>query len=165
MDSQSSGVGFKRKKKHISNYQRAMKYSKRGKFGHGFQIQEDDFQYFLNILKVSKEAFENDEDKCNYIIYISLCVYNLYKLSSGNFVDNVFKQLKGNEVNYCSNQVVSRVIDDLLPAASDEAVLNLIEHFEKDLRPVCCDQFASHVLQQLLHISTYRAYKNVFNFL
>lgn len=62
MDSQSSG--FKRRKKHMSNYQRAMKYSKRGKFGHGFQIQEEDFQYFLNILKVSKESFESDEDKC-----------------------------------------------------------------------------------------------------
>lgn len=92
-----------------------------------------------------------------------LCiVVNYYKLFSGNFVDNVFKQLNGNEVNYCSNQVVSRVVDDLLPAASDQTVLNLIEHFEKDLRPICCDQFASHVLQQLLHIATYRAYKNVF---
>jgi len=74
-------------------------------------------------------------------------------------VDNVFKQLHGNEVNYCSNQVVSRVVDDLLPAASDQTVLNLIKHFESDLRPICCDQFASHVLQQLLHVSIYRAYE------
>jgi len=74
-------------------------------------------------------------------------------------VDNVFKQLHGNEVNYCSNQVVSRVVDDLLPAASDHTVLNLIKHFESDLRPICCDQFASHVLQQLLHVAIYRAYK------
>lgn len=79
----------------------------------------------------------------------------------GNFVDNVFKQLNGNEVNYCSNQVVSRVVDDLLPEASDQTVFNLIEHFEKDLRLICCDQFASHVLQQLLYVATYRAY-NVF---
>lgn len=64
MDSQSSG-GFKRKKKRMSTYQRAMKFSKRGKFGHGFQIQDEDFQYFLNILKVSKETFESDEDKRN----------------------------------------------------------------------------------------------------
>lgn len=79
-------------------------------------------------------------------------------LLTGNFVDNVFKQLDGNEVNYCSNQVVSRVVDDLLPEASDQTVLNLIGHFEKDLRPICCDQFASHVLQQLLHVATYRAH-------
>lgn len=76
----------------------------------------------------------------------------------GNFVDNVLKQLDGNEVNYCSNQVVSRVVDDLLPEASDQTVLKLIEHFGNDLRPICCDQFASHVLQQLLHVATYRAY-------
>ncbi|XP_022179239.1 nucleolar protein 9 [Myzus persicae] len=140
MDSQSSGGTFKRKKKRMSTYQRAVKYSKRGKFGHGFQIQDEDFQYFLNILKVSKEMFESDDDK-------------------SMFVDNVFKQLDGNEVNYCSNQVVSRVVDDLLPAASDQTVLNLIKHFESDLRPICCDQFASHVLQQLLHVTIYRAYK------
>lgn len=79
-------------------------------------------------------------------------------------MDNVFKQLSGNEVNYCSNQVVSRVVDDLLPEASDQTVLNLVEHFEKDLRPICIDQFASHVLQQLLHVITYRAY-NVFIFI
>lgn len=78
-------------------------------------------------------------------------------------MDNVFKQLNGNEVNYCSNQVVSRVVDDLLPQASDTTVLNLIEHFEKDLRPICSDQFASHVLQQLLHVATYRAYKVFIN--
>lgn len=66
MDSQSTSGGFKRKKKRVSTYQRAKKYSKRGKFGHGFQIQDEDFQYFLNILKVSKETFENDEDKRNY---------------------------------------------------------------------------------------------------
>lgn len=73
-------------------------------------------------------------------------------------MDNVFKQLDGNEVNYCSNQVVSRVVDDLLPQASDQTVLNLIEQFGKDLRPICCDQFSSHVLQQLLNVATYRAY-------
>lgn len=84
------------------------------------------------------------------------------KLFIGIFVDNVFKQLSGNEVNYCSNQVVSRVVDDLLPNASDLTVLNLIEHFEKDLRPICCDQFASHVLQQLLHVATYRAYNVIY---
>lgn len=65
MDTQSSQGNFKRKKKRMSNYQRAFKYSKRGKFGHGFQIQDDDFQYFLNILKVSKETFDSDEDRRN----------------------------------------------------------------------------------------------------
>lgn len=65
MDTQSSQGTFKRKKKRMSSYQRAVKYSKRGKFGHGFQIQDDDFQYFLNILKVSKETFDCDEDRRN----------------------------------------------------------------------------------------------------
>lgn len=72
MNPQSSAGGFKRKKKRMSSYQRAIKFSKRGKFGHGFQIQDDDFQYFLNILKVSKETFENDEDKRNLTTYMVL---------------------------------------------------------------------------------------------
>lgn len=66
MNSQLSESTYKRKKKRMSCYQRAMKFSKRGKFGHGFQIQDEDFQYFLNILKVSKETFESDEDKRKY---------------------------------------------------------------------------------------------------
>lgn len=72
MDSQSSSGAFKRKKKRMSTYQRAMKFSKRGKFGHGFQIQDEDFQYFLNILKVSKETFESDDDKSNYVCFFLL---------------------------------------------------------------------------------------------
>lgn len=68
-----SGSTFKRKKKRMSTYQRAVKFSKRGKFGHGYQIQDEDFQYFLNILKVSKETFENAEDKRNYTIELLLC--------------------------------------------------------------------------------------------
>lgn len=95
--------------------------------------------------------------------FFLIILFYLLKLFIGNFVDNVFKQLNGNEVNYCSNQVVSRVVDDLLPQASDTTVLNLIEHFEKDLRPICSDQFASHVLQQLLHVATYRAHKVFIN--
>lgn len=74
MDSQSSGGDFKRKKKRMSTYQRAMKFSKRGKFGHGFQIQDEDFQYFLNILKVSKETFESDDDKSNYRLLLSTII-------------------------------------------------------------------------------------------
>jgi hypothetical protein len=84
MDSQSSGGAFKRKPKRMSTYQRAVKFSKRGKFGHGFQIQDEDFQYFLNILKVSKETFESSDDKCKYccehldLHVCELCLNNFY---------------------------------------------------------------------------------------
>lgn len=77
MDLQPSEGTFKRKKKRMSTYQRAVKYSKRGKFGHGFQIQDEDFQYFLNILKVSKETFECDEDKRN--LYYILTLFSAFR--------------------------------------------------------------------------------------
>lgn len=82
MNSQSSGGAFKRKPKRMSTYQRAVKFSKRGKFGHGFQIQDEDFQYFLNILKVSKETFENSDDKSRYY-----CKYSVIQV---NGISNVF---------------------------------------------------------------------------
>ncbi|XP_050525756.1 nucleolar protein 9 [Daktulosphaira vitifoliae] len=138
-DIQTYSNTLKRKKKRMSCYQRARKFSKRGKFGHGFQIEEDDFQYFLNILKVSNETFESQEDRLL-------------------FVGNVFKQLDGNEINYCSNQVVSRIVDNLLPEASDEIIIKIINKFDEELRLICNDQFASHVLQQLLHVATSRGY-------
>lgn len=77
MDLQQSESTFKRKKKRMSSYQRAVKFSKRGKFGHGFQIQDEDFQYFLNILKVSKETFENNEDKRKFDCKLWFSNYSL----------------------------------------------------------------------------------------
>lgn len=84
MDSQSSGRAFKRKPKRMSTYQRAVKFSKRGKFGHGFQIQDEDFQYFLNILKVSKETFESSDDKCKYY-----CKYPVVQVNGVSSVSKI----------------------------------------------------------------------------
>lgn len=65
-------------------------------------------------------------------------------------MQNVFEQLKSHEVEYSCNQVISRIVDTLLPLASDEVVLNFIDAFDSQLRITCMDPFASHVLEKLI---------------
>jgi vacuolar-type H+-ATPase subunit E/Vma4 len=69
-----------------------------------------------------------------------------------NFARNVFEQAAGQEVHLSSNQLVSRVLEELLPQASDQVLDNFIEAFSEVLRVVSMDNYASHVLQKLLDV-------------
>lgn len=80
------------------------------------------------------------------------------------FVENVFEQIDGNEVNYASNQVVSRIIDNLLPFTSDERITKFMKIFNENMRPVCMDPFASFVLQKLMSTVTHRFLVKKFRF-
>lgn len=71
-------------------------------------------------------------------------------------MNNSFGQMEGEEVNYSSNQLGCRVIETLLPFASDENLLKFIEAFGQDLRPLVLDRFASHVLQKLIVVAALR---------
>lgn len=53
-----------------------------------------------------------------------------------------------------------RVIETLLPFAKDEVVERFITAFSPDLRPLCSDRFASHVLQTLFAISCLKSTQN-----
>ena len=74
----------------------------------------------------------------------------------GVFIENVFGQLDGNEVSYSSNQLVSRVIDNLLPSVPDEILSKFMNIFYEEIRPICVDAFASYVLQKLIVTVTNR---------
>lgn len=63
---------------------------------------------------------------------------------------NVFEQLRSHEVEYSCNQVISRIVDTLLPLASDEVILNFMVAFDGQLRITCMDPFASHVVEKLI---------------
>nr|CAD7443342.1 unnamed protein product [Timema bartmani] len=78
----------------------------------------------------------------------------------GIFVDNVFKETHDKEVEYSCNQLASRVIEDILPWASDDVVLRFMEALWKDIRPLLSDPFASHVLQKLIEIASTRVVKD-----
>jgi len=124
--------GKKRKKR--SFLSKARHHGKKGRFGRGSIVEEDTYQYFVRVWEVKKNGFECDEDK-------------------RVFVKNVFAQLSGKEVEYSCNQLVSRVVEELLPDAPEEDQKEFMEAFIKDLRPIATDPFASHVLEQLVRIS------------
>nr|CAD7406868.1 unnamed protein product [Timema cristinae] len=67
------------------------------------------------------------------------------------------------EVEYSCNQLASRVIEDILPWASDDVVLRFMEALWKDIRPLMSDPFASHVLQKLIEIASTRVKAPVIN--
>ncbi|KAI4467168.1 nucleolar protein 9 [Holotrichia oblita] len=118
----------KRKKTFLKN---ARKYAKKGWYGRGSQLDAETYQYFVRILEVYREGFENDDDK---------------KI----FVNNVFQQTENEEVKCSCNQVGCRVVEMLLPFANDSVVERYMNAFSEELRPLCADRFASHVLEALL---------------
>ncbi|KAG5894944.1 hypothetical protein JTB14_023293 [Gonioctena quinquepunctata] len=125
----------KRKKSFLKN---ARKYAKKGHFGRGSQLDSDTYQYFVRIMEAYKEGFDNEEDK---II----------------FVNNVFEQTETQEVNCSCNQVGCRIIEMLIPFASDDALKKFMEAFSSEIRPLCTDRFASHVLEALVMQSCSRS--------
>ncbi|XP_045483377.1 nucleolar protein 9-like [Harmonia axyridis] len=125
----------KRKKSFLKN---ARKYAKKGHFGCGSRLESDTYDYFVKIMEVFREGFDNDEDK-------------------RIFVDNVFQQTDNQEIQCSCNQVGCRVIEMLLPFANDNVMKKYMDSFGNELRPLCCDKFASHVLEELVTQSCARS--------
>lgn len=124
---------FQKKKKKKSFMQKAKKFGKSGRFGRGFNINEKTYNYFLQVLETfDKNQFEDAEEK-------------------SIFVENVFaSNHEESEENLVCNQLVCRIFEKLLPLASDQVKLRLMEKMGADLRIFVTNPFASHVLQTLL---------------
>lgn len=73
------------------------------------------------------------------------------------FVNNVFEQTVGQEINLSCNQVGCRVLEMLLPLAKNETLQCYMEAFSNDMRPLCGDRFASHVLEALVNQVTHQS--------
>lgn len=61
---------------------------------------------------------------------------------------------EGEEVQLASNQLVSRVLENLLPLASEERIEKFGEALLPSLRVIVADSFASHVLEKLLEMTS-----------
>lgn len=71
----------KRKKSFMMN---ARKYAKKGHFGCGSQLESDTYNYYVKIMEVYREGFENDEDKskyCQNFYHCKFCNLNLLMLN------------------------------------------------------------------------------------
>lgn len=118
----------KRKKSFLKN---ARKYAKKGFYGRGSELDADTYQYFVRIMEAYRQGFENDEDQLM-------------------FVNNVFEQTENKELDCSCNQVGCRVIETLLPYSNRNVLKKFIDTFAADLRKLCSDRFASHVLEALI---------------
>lgn len=54
----------KRKKK--SFFQQSIKFHKRGIHGKGVRIDDESYEYFLNVLKIMNQDFESVDDKSKF---------------------------------------------------------------------------------------------------
>lgn len=66
------------------------------------------------------------------------------------FVNNVFDQTENQEVDCSCNQVGCRVVEMLLPFANETVLSRYMKSIGEDLRRLCSDRFASHVIEALL---------------
>ena len=120
---------FNKRKKKKTFLQRAKKFGKSGRFGKGREIDRETYDYFLRVFEQLNHGFESDDE------------------TKDIFVSNVFETTLNEEVALCSNQLVSRVLERLLPLAKTEVRVRFMQCLADDLRIVAVDPFSSHVLQ------------------
>lgn len=122
--------GTKRKKKR-SHAQMAKKFARQRNSSNN--LDQDTYQYMIRIVELMRKDFSSSEEKLI-------------------FVQNVYQEMTGHEVDCARNQTGSYVMDSLLKYASLEIIQKLIQAFESSLRQLSSDKCASHVIQKIIMI-------------
>ncbi|XP_055591940.1 nucleolar protein 9 [Uranotaenia lowii] len=129
----------KRKSANRRFLQNAKGFGRKNSFGRGAELEQEEYNYFVEILE-AMNGFGHDTDPEEL----------------GTMANNVYGQIEGKEIRASSNQLSSRVLENLLGYTDEETLERLMEVFGENFRVVCCDKFASHVLQKLLLIAVMR---------
>lgn len=149
----------KRKRKFIANVKG---FGKRGNFGRGTHLENDEWSYYINIMDTIKAGFVSIEDKRKCLILCALtdgglALYNYYTLYFlESMAENVLEQTIDKEIHTSSNQVACTVIEHLLPFSDVPNFERYQKQFAGNFRPICSDKFASHILEKLVSISFLR---------
>uniref|UniRef100_A0A182J894 PUM-HD domain-containing protein n=1 Tax=Anopheles atroparvus TaxID=41427 RepID=A0A182J894_ANOAO len=99
-----------------------------------------------------------DQEQYNYLVNILASMSKQEDTEERQLMaNNVLGQLEGKEIRSASNQLGSRVLENLLPFTDEETFAKLMETLADNFRVVCCDKFASHVLQRMLYVALLRA--------
>ncbi|XP_013109042.2 nucleolar protein 9 [Stomoxys calcitrans] len=141
METNQSQAPFKRNKKKRKNARflhNAKGFAKQGIYGRGTHIDDDQYNYFINILDAMKNGFEDIEEKVT-------------------MANNVFEQTKDKEVYLASNQIVCKVLETLVGFVDATQLEAYFQAFADSFRPICSDRFASHVLQKMVEIAFLRS--------
>ncbi|XP_071785831.1 nucleolar protein 9-like [Asterias amurensis] len=72
------------------------------------------------------------------------------KLEQGQFLDNVFDHMEGEEVKLCQNQTVSFILEELLLLASPSQIGRFLGSALEGFEVILADRFAGHVVQRAL---------------
>lgn len=78
---------------------------------------------------------------------------------SVDFVNNVLEQTENKEIDCICNQVGCRIVEQLLPFANSNALLRYMNAISSDIRRLCSDRFATHVIEALLTETCSRSIK------
>ncbi|RZF32241.1 hypothetical protein LSTR_LSTR011513 [Laodelphax striatellus] len=136
---QETSAPYKRKKKRSFVQTVKKKFKHGSSASHGSHLDQDTHDYFLRVFEQSRQEFENDDEK-------------------RIFVENVFAQTVGHEVEYSKNQLVSRVLEDLLSLTSSETLERFTTAFSEHLRAACVHNYASHVVEKMICVCTNRVH-------
>uniref|UniRef100_A0A2M4ASG8 Putative rna-binding protein n=1 Tax=Anopheles triannulatus TaxID=58253 RepID=A0A2M4ASG8_9DIPT len=123
----------KRCKKFLHN---AKGFGRIGSFGRGEDMDRKQYNYLLSILDAMGKTEGTEERQL--------------------MANNVLGQLEGKEIRTASNQLGSRVLENLLTYTDEETFARLMDTLAEHFRVVCCDSFASHVLQRMLYVAMLR---------
>ncbi|XP_061514384.1 nucleolar protein 9 [Anopheles gambiae] len=126
-----------KKQKRNKFLKNAKSFGKRESFGRGAELEQTEYNYLVAILETMTKEKDTEERQL--------------------IANNVLGQLKGKEIRTASNQVGSRIMEDLLAYTDEETFAGLLETFAQNFRVFCCDKFASHVLQRTLYVALLRA--------
>uniref|UniRef100_A0A1Q3EYA6 Putative rna-binding protein n=1 Tax=Culex tarsalis TaxID=7177 RepID=A0A1Q3EYA6_CULTA len=116
--------------------QNAKGFGRKNSFGRGAELEQDEYNYFVEILEALTGLEDADE--------------------RSTMANNVYEQIREKEIKTSSNQLSSRVLEHLLGFTDEPTLEHLMEVFVDNFRVVCCDKFASHVLQKMLFVAVVR---------
>lgn len=96
-------------------------------------MDQDTYDYYVRILERLKDDFDSPEEKESLVV-------------------NALSASEEHEVDHCSNQVGSRVIEALIKLAPPSSLPHYMDVFSSNLRVVATNQYAGHVLQALIEV-------------
>ncbi|XP_058066495.1 nucleolar protein 9 [Anopheles bellator] len=126
-----------KKRKRNRFLENAKSFGRKGNFGRGAELDKQQYTYLVSILEAMAKQEDADERQL--------------------MANNVLAQLEGKEIRTASNQLGSRVLENLLTYTDEEMFARQMTVFGDNFRVVCCDSFASHVLQRMLYVALLRA--------
>lgn len=95
------------------------------------RLTNNTISYFKRVDQVlTEDAFDDEEIK-------------------GTFIRNVFAQVKEEGVQLLRHTLTSKVLEKLIPLLRKEQFTDFLELIKEKIEILCCDRFASHVIESI----------------